>query len=393
MADAKAFSNINISHVLRTIWMNKGISRTEIADILSLNKSTISKIVSRLLDMGIIETIKEGEAGPLGGRKPIHLQVNRGYGYVLGIEIETDEFTAVALNFHGEKILSRTGRIKPWQKSLTSVFFEILSSLNETLEEIPIPLIGIGIGMPGIIDPHEGIIYQSKPMQIGRKVHFYDEVSKFVKVPLLIEKDANCMCWSELAFLDPHGKKNFLCLLAEFRRNTAFSAEGFKELAVGLGFVINASVHYGEDYFSGEFQSIFHQEEMKNSFGLSDREMTAAETDPLLFEKLSRELGKHIAILFNPLNLSRIVIGGNVQENREDFKHFIEEEVYKNWPYEHGFSCEIRYSPLGKEVVAYGAASMFIEKIFSFPELTVGSEKKILTGIELLHQIHDQIKR
>ena len=73
MKSINPLSEINTSRILRLVWQKKGISRVEIANTLNLDKSTVTKIVSSLNDIGIINEIAQGETGPQGGRKPIYL--------------------------------------------------------------------------------------------------------------------------------------------------------------------------------------------------------------------------------------------------------------------------------------------------------------------------------
>ena len=57
---------LNSSRVLRDIWINQEISRIRIAKNLDLDKSTISSIVTELLEIGVIRETSVGEAGPQG---------------------------------------------------------------------------------------------------------------------------------------------------------------------------------------------------------------------------------------------------------------------------------------------------------------------------------------
>lgn len=101
MAQLKRNRLLNTSRVMREIWINKQISRIQIAKNLGLDKSTISSIVANLLNDGIIREHAEGEAGPQGGRKPVYLTLNRSYACVLGIEFRPESYTAVAVDLQG----------------------------------------------------------------------------------------------------------------------------------------------------------------------------------------------------------------------------------------------------------------------------------------------------
>ena len=87
MKSINPLSDINVSRILRLVWKKKGISRVEIANTLNLDKSTVTKIVSSLTDIGIVKEIAEGSTGPQGGRKPIYLEISKSFACVGGIEI------------------------------------------------------------------------------------------------------------------------------------------------------------------------------------------------------------------------------------------------------------------------------------------------------------------
>ena len=90
------------ARIVRTIWQNPRISRVGIAERLSLDKSTVTNQVSRLIEIGLVEEMDEGSAGTRGGRRPIHLAMKRSFGLVIGIEIQHESYVAVAVDFGGE---------------------------------------------------------------------------------------------------------------------------------------------------------------------------------------------------------------------------------------------------------------------------------------------------
>ena len=158
MAQLKRNRLLNTSRVMREIWINKQISRIQIAKNLGLDKSTISSIVARLLDAGIIKEHAEGEAGPQGGRKPVYLTLNRSYACVLGIEFRPESYNAVAVDLQGELLYSKFERILLSGANFKEVFFDVTSRMRSELSRIDSPLLGIGVGVSGVVDPQKGII-------------------------------------------------------------------------------------------------------------------------------------------------------------------------------------------------------------------------------------------
>ncbi len=117
---------INLTRVLRTIRYNRGISRTDIAKKLGLNQSTITRIVTSLLDREVVKVIAEGEASSSGGRKPIKLALNNNFGCILGFELLPDYSTCTAVNLEGEIISSRIDRIRLNASNLTEEFITLV---------------------------------------------------------------------------------------------------------------------------------------------------------------------------------------------------------------------------------------------------------------------------
>ena len=109
--------------------------------------------------------------------------VNGRYGYILGIEIQTDHYTAVAADMLGEVILSDSGSMR-FDADIVSTFQDVTARLRASTRRVSLPLIGIGVGTAGIIDPHKGIIQKSNPLNIREPVDFYRAIASLQEVPV-----------------------------------------------------------------------------------------------------------------------------------------------------------------------------------------------------------------
>jgi predicted NBD/HSP70 family sugar kinase len=371
---ANKLNEINTSRVLQKLWFSKGISRVEIARELGLGKSTVTNIVSALVRRNLVKRVTGGKSGPSGGRRPSHLMINDGYGYILGLEIQTERFTAVAVDVQGEVIFSRSEEIAV-NRDIVSTFFDVLRALAPRMKSMELPLIGIGVGVAGIIDPHRGIILKSNPLDLHQPLDFYRGIASRQKVPTLIENDAKCCCWGELAFKKTERHSNFMFVLGEFRKGRA-RRSSYWGIAVGFGFVINGKVHYGEEFSAGEFQSILWEESNQGQFSVSDEASRAVRRDRKVLQKILKELCGHIAFLVNSLNLSCVVIGGEIGAYREELTTTLRQEIRRNWSYDNEVECAIEFATLGDRAVAYGAAGMFLERFFSIPEVVENAEQR-----------------
>ena len=383
---ANTLNEINVSRVLQKLWFSKGISRVEIARELGLGKSTVTNIVAALMKRNLVKRVKAGESGPAGGRRPTHLMVNGRYGYILGIEIQTDHYTAVAADMLGEVILSDSGSMR-FDADIVSTFQDVTARLRASTRRVSLPLIGIGVGTAGIIDPHKGIIQKSNPLNIREPVDFYRAIASLQEVPVLIENDAKCCCWGELAFKKTERHANFMFVLGEFRAGRTVKS-GDWGIAVGFAFVLNGRVHYGDDFSAGEFQSILWKEQNQGQFSLSDAVARTIRKDRAVLLKVLRELCAHIALLVNVLNLTCVVFGGEISAYRAEVTKILREEIRRNWSYDNAVECAIEFATLGDKAVAYGAAGMFLERFFSIPDFVDSTEHKIASKIGAFYKPH-----
>ena len=366
---------INRARIMREIWINREISRVEIARSLGLDKSTISNNVNELLESGVIVESSEGEAGPQGGRKPVHIRLNQHFGCVLGIELRPDSYTAVAVDLEGEIIYSRFEKTSIGTATFVDGFLHIVGLITAELEARGINLLGIGIGISGVVNARDGIIKFSAPFNIRSNFSFYDAVIPHLNVPVFIDNDANACVWGELAFHRHRDLKDFIFLLLEFWDYDPASADVCNRTGVGIGLVINGLVHYGSQYSAGEFQSILKKNDSVGQFSLTEGEQMAVQEDERVREKFLRELGAHVGLLVNTLDLSHVILGGYFEHYDKQAIRIFEEEIEKNWPYEYNSENrkDIWFSSFGDKAVAYGAAGMVLNTLFSDMEVLEGN--------------------
>jgi predicted NBD/HSP70 family sugar kinase len=376
-------NEINTTRVLQKIWFSSGISRADLARELGLVKSTVTKIVTVLLERNLVRVMSEVRSEPGVGRKPFYLAINGQYGCILGLEIQTEFYRAVAINLHGEVLFSRSDAITMTGKDIVSAFFEVMDRLKEPLKALRLRLIGIGVALAGIIDPHRGIIQQSNPLNITEPVYFSQGIKSRMRTPVVIENDANCCCWGELAFRKTARHNDFLFVLGEFRRGETAN-NLYWGIALGLGFVLNGRVYTGSANSAGEFQSILWKPGNEGQLSITNEEARRIKEDRAVMRKAFRELCAHVAFLVNTLNLRSVVFGGEIVEYRAEISEMLEAEIQRNWSYTNHVDCSVEFSTLNKDTVAYGAAGVFLESIFSIPEIIAPEGQVSRSKVEVL---------
>jgi predicted NBD/HSP70 family sugar kinase len=359
---------------MREIWIHKEISRIQIAKNLGLDKSTVTSIAAELLRAGLVHETAEREAGPLGGRKPVPLTLNRRYGSVLGLELRPESYTAVATDLEGTILYSKFERAQLAGADFRDRFFDIAGRVRQELRRNEVPLLGVGVGVSGVVHPEKGLIRYSIPLQLESPFDFHGQIAQGYDLPLFLENDANACAWGELAFHRSKRLRDFLFVLAEFR-DVRDRSRYHEKTAVGMGIVIGGRVHYGHSYSAGEFRSVLCTPECKGQFSLTEEEAYRIEEDPQVLSRFIRELSRNIAMIVNTFNLGHVFLGGHIERQRKEVQAVLAEEIQRNWPYPDEVHCHIHFSSLGEKAVAYGAAGMVLHHVFAATHATTGFER------------------
>ncbi len=359
---------VNASHIMHDIWVHRDTTRVDVARRLGLDKSTVTTIVNELLAYGVLIETQEGYAGPLGGRRPVHIALNAEYGCVLGIELRPRRYIASVVDLHGNEVFTLDGEMEITAGTLTDCAARICERvLAEHPAQQP-PLLSVGIGAPGIVDPEAGIIKLSLPLNIDTPTTFAPAISDRIGLRCFIENDANAAAWGELAFHRQRDLSDLLFVLVEIQE---WMERGVlhRTPVTGLGVVIGGAVHHGRDHFAGEFRSVRARTSTGRQVSLSPRELDEAVDDTRLMRRYLGEIAEHVALLANTMDLTHIFLGGGLEWNEDDVRSLFSRAIQANWPYNGRVPCTVAFSTLGERAVAYGAAGMVLERAFSDREM------------------------
>jgi predicted NBD/HSP70 family sugar kinase len=359
-------TQVTEARIVRIIWQHPRISRVGIAERLSLDKSTVTYQVSRLIERGIIEEIEEGSASARGGRRPIHLAISKSYGIVIGLEIQVESWVALAVDLSGEIKGELRGSIRGAAGSFADSLVRVIGEAVDRLQPPDRRLLGVGVGAGGLIDLKKSLIRFSVPLGIEGPFDFGREVASRIPVPCHIENDANCCAWGELAFNRAEDLRDFLFALVELRRDeVSFGRYGGLGVGVGLGIVLGGKVWSGSHGNAGEFRSAFCEGPGELQFSLSKHELGGLDRDPLVLGKVADELSRNLAMLVNTMDIDRVYIGGDITGLDVDLPGMLRRRLEENWMYPFPKDVRILNSSLGGRAVAYGAAGMILDRLVS----------------------------
>ncbi|GAA0497110.1 xylose repressor [Salinibacillus aidingensis] len=222
--------------VLESIKQNSPISRADIASSTGLNKGTVSSLVNELLEEKMIDESGPGESK--GGRRPVMLFFNQVAGYSVGIDLGVNYILGILTDLRGNIISERTSNfINLTYEEILKELFQVIDTLIKSAPESPYGIVGIGIGVPGIVNRDEKILLA--PNLGWRNAELKSTLEKKFNVPVTIENEANA---------GAYGEKNFG--IGKNNQNIVYVSVG---IGIGVGLILNGQLYRGHNGFSGEF--------------------------------------------------------------------------------------------------------------------------------------------
>ncbi|HRW09402.1 MAG TPA: ROK family transcriptional regulator [Caldilineaceae bacterium] len=143
--------------VLQTVYDQSPLSRADVARATNLTATTVSTVVGELLEEGLIQEL--GAVSTDRGKPPTLISLNKDARHIIALDLSRKIFQGSILNLRGEILLQRYIPLE--NRSGKEALAVVHTLLQDLLQESTTPLLGIGIGAPGIIDPNNSVIRQA----------------------------------------------------------------------------------------------------------------------------------------------------------------------------------------------------------------------------------------
>ena len=219
--------------ILRTIYKEQEISRAELARFTHLTKTTVSAIVTDLIAEGLIEETGRGPSE--GGKPPVYLGIINDSRHLIGLDLANSEFRGCITDLYG-KILVRFGL--PLQNNNGQFALENVYKLTDTLlAQATSPLLGIGIGSPGLIDARSGIIHQAVNLD-WQLLPLRDLLQSRYSLPVHLANDSHAAALGEYTFGPDRGSENLVVVKVG--------------RGISAGIVLDGQLYYGDGSSAGE---------------------------------------------------------------------------------------------------------------------------------------------
>lgn len=222
----------NARNVLKLIFEEEPISRTEIAKITGLTSSSITNIVNRFKKD---EYVKESSLGnSSGGRKPINLVMNPTVKFIIGIELNAGNMIGLVTNFRAQKIKKKVipTNLNEGKEKVISRMVELINDLIRDANISKDKILGIGIAAPGPYDHNKGILLNPPNFPGWVNVPICDIIEQAFEIPVYLEKETTAAALAEFMFGLGKNYKNIFVIYA-------------CSIGIGGGTIINGNIYHG----------------------------------------------------------------------------------------------------------------------------------------------------
>lgn len=350
--------SLNRTSILATIMERGQISRTEIARLTGLNQSTVSRIIAKFIAEGLVNETGTAPSGRQNagtnavGRRPVDVKLNPN-SRLIGVIVINPWTTDISLlNLSGERF--RGKRLVTITEDAESFLSACASVLKAMIDERDIPLAGVAVTVPGLVDCENAFIRQDpylnwKNIDVGRIL------GEKIKEKVFLENDVRAAALAHVCF-------------DRSARNLSGFVLVMVDIAIWASLVINNIVYHGYNGHDGQLGAKMIATDKRNPrsqmVSLND---LASETSMVrrycevtgkpvarnidteirrvlkmamngdeeaigVLKQSSRYLGESLADIYNLLNPEKIIVAGKITRVWDIIYPEILEEMNKFLP-------------------------------------------------------------
>lgn len=227
----------NRSTVFELIRKHSPLSRAEIARLTGMSPTTVSRIVSELYQQDFMHEIEQATTGV--GRKAVMLHVNPGSVLSVGVEIDRSGIRIGIVDLDG-KVVHSTQVTRDSRETPEATLERIASAIEELIQASDIDrrkVVGIGVGLPGIVDYAGGSVVLSA--QLGwKQTDIAGELRRLTGFEVAVDNELKVRALAEHQYGSARGSSRSVLI-------------GFGS-GVGSSLIIDGEIYRGETNSAGE---------------------------------------------------------------------------------------------------------------------------------------------
>ena len=195
---------------LKLIYTQGDISRADIARATGLTRTTVSATAVELIEAGLVEEVGQGPSA--GGKPPTLLRVVSDARYTLGVDLSGATFQGAVFDFRGNIVQRASVQPAPSDDPMT--LEPVWALIDTLLAATDRPVLGIGVGLPGLIDSRQGVVLQAVnrgwcDLPLGDLLH------QRYGLPVYLTNDSQAAALAEVTFANPIGVRDLAVILID----------------------------------------------------------------------------------------------------------------------------------------------------------------------------------
>ena len=350
--------NHNRSLVLQTLYRSGRISRADLSRETGLTRVTISDLVAELIADGlVVELGQRDDVRP--GKPAVLLDMNRAATQIIGVDLsEHAVFRGAVLDIDGTILSSAEVPLTGSRGEEATA--KVLALVDRLIASTTAPILGVGIGSPGIVDPAGTVIsapnlgWTDEPLQrlVGQRT----------SLPVFVANDANVAVLAEHGFGGAQGDM----MLVKVGHG------------VGSGLLVAGALVFGSRYAAGEIgqvmvgtdggpEAVYDREKCLEAWLAVPRLQSRVDAATLAGEPVLpvlREAGQRLGVALAPivgaLNLSEVVLSGPEELLEGPLIDAVGETLRNRTMAGFHSDAVIRMTALGRDIVINGAVVMVL---------------------------------
>lgn len=231
----------NLSLVLQTLSEQGALSRAALSRATGLTRVTVSELVAELLQRSHVIEVGQ-QTGKRPGKPATLVDLNRPGLRIIGVDLSGIlPFRAAIMDLDGTLLKTFTPQIPDTNATGEKATEQLLTLLHRALAECTEPVLGIGIGTPGVITD-QGIVRSAE--KFGWKdFDLRSTVSQATNIPTHVLNDADCATLAEHTF----GQGSEHMILLRLGRGVGCGVITHNTLVRGSGFAAGELGHVRPD--------------------------------------------------------------------------------------------------------------------------------------------------
>lgn len=229
--------------------------------------------------------------------------------YTIGIDLGGTNVRGGLVNEHGlQGIMSR--RINA-QGAVEEVLQELFSFTDEI---ITTSVTSIGIGVPGLVEAEQGIVFDVINIPSWKEVPLQNRMQERYHLPVSVNNDANCFALGEFYFGKGKGCNSMVGLTIG--------------TGLGSGLILNKKLYSGKNGGAGEFGTAdyldkcyeyyasgqyFNNIYKVNGEDVFKKALQGESSAITMYAEMGSHLGNAIKMILYALDVELIILGGSVR--------------------------------------------------------------------------------